>query len=65
MRWTGHVPRVQECRSAFKVSTGSPTEKRTLRRLRSERENHIRMDLKELVINTRKWIHSAQDRESY
>ena len=30
MRWAGHVARMEEVRSAFKISTGTPTGKRPL-----------------------------------
>ena len=28
LRWAGHVFRMEECRSSFKISTGTPTGKR-------------------------------------
>ena len=34
MRWTGHVARMEEVRSAFKILTGKPTGKRPLGRPR-------------------------------
>ena len=30
LRWAGHVARMEESRSAFKILTGKPTEKRLL-----------------------------------
>ena len=36
--------------------------KRTLRRPRRRWEDNIRMDLREISINTRNWVDSAQDR---
>ena len=30
LRWAGHVTRIEESRSAFKILTGKPTEKRPL-----------------------------------
>ena len=41
-----HVPRIEEGRSAFKILTGTPTEKRPLGRPRRRWEDNIRMDLK-------------------
>ena len=41
-----------------------PTGKRPLGRPRHRWEDNIRMDLKEIVINSRNWVDSAQDRES-
>ena len=60
LRWAGHVARMGEGRSAFKIVTGKPTRKRPLGRSRCRREGNIRMDFKEIAINTR--IDSAQDR---
>ena len=42
---------------------GKPTEKRPSGRPRSRGEDHISMDLKEIGINTRNWVDSAQDRD--
>ena len=49
-------------KSAFKILTGKPTGKRLLGRPGRRREDNIRMDLKELGINTLNWIDSVQDR---
>ena len=38
LRWAGHVARVEEGRSAFKILTGTPTGKRSLGRPRRRRE---------------------------
>ena len=54
---------MEEGRSDFKILTGNPTGKRPLGRPMRRCEDNIRMDLKELVVNTRNWIDSAQDRE--
>ena len=43
--------------------TGTPAGKRPLRRPRRRWEDNIRMDLKEMGINTRNWVDSAQDRD--
>ena len=34
LRWAGHVARIEESRSAFKILTGKPTGKRLLERPR-------------------------------
>ena len=60
LRWAGHVARMEEGRSAFKILTGNPTGKRPLGRPWRRWENNIRMDLKEIVINT---FDSARDRD--
>ena len=51
LRWTGHVARMEEDRSAFKILTGKPTGKRPLMRPRRRWEDNIRMDLEEIGIN--------------
>ena len=43
--------------------TGKPTGKIPLGRPRRRWEDNIRMDLKKIGINTRNWVHSAQDRD--
>ena len=59
LRWAGHVARMEEDRSAFKTLTGKPTGKRPLGRPRCRWEDNIRINLKEMVINTRNWVDSA------
>ena len=63
LKWAGHVARMEEGRSAFKILTGKPTGKRHLGRPRSRWEDNIRMDLEEIGINARNWVDSAQDRD--
>ena len=62
LRWAGHVARLEEGRSAFKILTGKPTGKRPLGRPRRRWEDNIRMDLEEISINAGNWVDSAQDR---
>ena len=62
LRWTRHVARMEEGRSAFKILTGKPTGKRPLGRPRRRWEDNIRMDLEVIGINTGNWVDSAQDR---
>ena len=63
LRWVGHVARMEDDRNAFKMLTGKPTGKRPLGSPRRRWEyNIVRMDLKEIFINTRNWVDSAQDR---
>jgi hypothetical protein len=54
---------LEEGRSFFKILTAKPTGKRPLRRPGHSWEDNIKMDLKEIVINTRNWVDSAQDRD--
>ena len=63
MRWAGHVARMEEGRSAFKILTGKPTGKRPLGRPRRRWEDNIRMDLEEIGINAGNWVDSAQVRD--
>ena len=62
LRWTRHVARMEEGRSAFKILTGKPPGKRPSGRPRRRWEDNIRMDLKEIGINAGNWVDSAQDR---
>ena len=55
LRWEGLVARIKEGRSAFKILRGIPTEKRPLGRPKRRWEDNIKMDLKEIGINTRNW----------
>ena len=59
----GHVARIEEGRSAFKMLTGKPTGKRPLGRPRRRWEDNIRMGLEDKGINAENWIDSAQDRD--
>ena len=51
MRWAGHVARMEESRSAFKILTGKPTGKTPLGRPRRKWEDNIRIDLEDIGIN--------------
>ena len=46
LRWAGHVARMEEGRSAFKIITSTPAGKRPLGRPRRRWEDNVRMDLK-------------------
>ena len=46
LRWAGHVVRMEEGRSAFKILTGACTRKRPLGMPRRRWEDNIRMNLK-------------------
>ena len=55
---------MEEGRNAFKMLTGKPREKkRPLGRPRRRWEENIRIDPKEMGINTRNRVVSAQDRD--
>ena len=63
LRWAGHVARMEEGRSAFKILTALSTGKRPLGRHRRRWEDNIRMDLEEIGNNAGNWVDSAQDRD--
>ena len=52
-------------RSVFKILINKPIGKRPLRRPKRRCEDNIRIDLKEIGVNTRNWIASAQDRDCW
>ena len=58
LRWAGHVARMEEGRSPFKMLIGIPTGNRPLGRPRRRWEDNIR----EIGINAGNWVDSAQDR---
>ena len=49
--------------SAFKILKVTPSRKRPLGKPRRRWEDNIRMGLKEIGINTRNWVDSAQERD--
>ena len=55
-RWASHVARTKEGRSDLITLTGKPTGKRPLGRPGRRWEDNIRMDLKEISINTGNWL---------
>ena len=57
-RWAGHVVRMEEGRSAFKILTGKPSGKIPLGRPRRRWE-----DLEEIGVNAGNWVDSTQDRD--
>ena len=64
-RLAGHVTRMEEGRSALKMLTVTPTGKKPLGRPMRKWEDNIRMNLKEMGINTRDWVDSAQVRDHW
>ena len=63
LKWAEHVARMEEGRSAIKISTGKPSGKKPLGRPRRRWEDKIKMDLEEVGINAGNWVDSAQDRD--
>jgi hypothetical protein len=62
MRWAGHVARMVEGRSVYRVSVGRPEGKRPLGRHRRRWKNNIKMDLREIGIDGANWIRLAHNR---
>jgi hypothetical protein len=52
-------------RKVYKVFVGRPEGKRPLGRPRCRWNDGIKMDLREIGADTRKWIHLAQDRDRW
>ena len=63
LRLAGHVARMEERRSAFKISASTPRGKMPIGRHRHRWADNIRMDLEEIGINTRNWVVLAQVRD--
>ena len=63
LRCAGHVARMEEGRSAFRSLTGKTTGRRPLGSHRRRQEENIRMNLKQIHINTRGWVDLAHDRD--
>ena len=63
LRWRGHVVKMEEGRSPFKILTGTLAEKRPLRIPTRRLEDNLKIDLTAIVINTRNRVDLAQDRD--
>jgi hypothetical protein len=62
IRWAGHVARIGEGKSVYRVLVGRPEGKRPLERPRHRWKDNIKMDFREIGIVGAKWIRLAQDR---
>jgi len=62
MSWAGHVARMDEGGSVYRVLVRRPEGKRPLGRPRRRWEDNIKMDLREIDINGGNWFQLAQDR---
>ena len=56
LRWAGHVARMEDGRSTFKILKGKPIDSKMAQRYI---EDYIRM----IDVNARNWIDSAQGRD--
>jgi hypothetical protein len=48
MRWAGHIARVEEKRSAYRILMGKSEGKRQIGRARRRWEGYIKMDIREI-----------------
>ena len=53
LKWADHIAKLGKVKSTFNILTDEPTGKRPVRRPRLRWEDNIRMDLKEIGMNTR------------
>ena len=65
LRWVGHFVRKEEARSDFNILTDTSPQKKPSGRPRRRRENKIRMDIKEIGINTRNGTNLAKGRDNW
>jgi transcription termination factor 2 len=65
MRWAGHVARMGEKRTAYRLFVGMPEGKRPLGRPRRRCVHNIRMDHGEVGCGDVDWIGLAQDRNRW
>jgi hypothetical protein len=56
LRWASHVARMEEGRSIVNILTAKLIVKRPWRKPRRRWEDNIRMDLKQIGINTKVWV---------
>ena len=59
----GNLARMEEGRSAFKISTGTPAGNRPSGRPARRWVDNIRVNLKEIGISTANWVDLALDRD--
>jgi hypothetical protein len=62
MRGVGHVARMGEGRSVYRVLVGRPEGKRPLGKPRRRWEDNIKLDIRDIGIEGANWIRLAQDR---
>jgi hypothetical protein len=62
MRWAGHVARMGDGRSVYRVLVGRSKGKRPLGRSWLRWEDNIKIDLWEMGIDGANWIHLTKDR---
>ena len=65
LRWAGHVARMEQSRSAYRVLVGKPEGKRPLGRPRRRWEDNIKMNLREVGYDPGERIDFAEDRDQW
>ena len=60
LKWEDNLARMEEGNNPFKILIRKPTGKRPLGRPKHKWDYNIRMNLKELGVNTRNWLALAQ-----
>jgi hypothetical protein len=65
LRWAGHVARMGEGRSVYRILVGKPEGKRPLGRPRHRWEDNFRMDLQDVGCGCEDWIGLAKDRDRW
>ena len=65
MRWAGHVARMGEGRSVYRVLVGKPEGRRPLGRPRRRWEDNIKMAVQEVGCGVMDWIELAPDRDMW
>ena len=63
--WEGHIGRMGERRSVYRVLVRKSEGKRPIGRHRRRWEDNIKMDLQEVGIGGMDWIELAQDRDMW
>jgi hypothetical protein len=65
MSWAGHVARVGEKRTAYRILVGKPEGRRPLGRPRRRWVDNIKMDLREIGWDGVDWVNLSQDRDQW
>jgi hypothetical protein len=60
-----HVARLGEMRNAYKILFGKPEGKQPLGRPKRKREDNIKVDLREMSLESVHWLHLVQDRDRW
>ena len=65
MRWAGHVARMEQSRSAYRVLVGKLEGKRPLGRSRRRWEDNVKIELRNVGCEPGDWIELAEDRDQW